>query len=146
MFRYLLPMVMGVAMLVVGCKEQEPPRVTAKDVEKKVAEATAAAADYAKQEKDEYVARVQKPVDEAKAEIDKLKAGATEARAGAKRQLRRQIEAMETRWKLAERKLSELKSASGEAWKDLKSGVDQAVEDLRHSSAEKSPGASSAAR
>lgn len=146
MFRYLLPMVMGLSALIVGCKKQEPPKVTAKEVEEKVAEATGAAADYAKQEKDEYVARAQRAVDEAKAEIDKLKAGATQARAGAKRKLQRQIEAMEGRWKLAERKLIELKSASGEAWKDLKSGVDRAVEDLKQSSAKNSPRASSAAR
>jgi hypothetical protein len=38
---------------------------------------------------------------------------------------------MEASWKLAEWKLSELESASGEAWKDLKSGVDKAVEDLK---------------
>lgn len=48
---------------------------------------------------------------------------------------------------LAERKLSELESASGEAWKDLASGVDKAVEDLKQpSSARKRPGASPAAR
>jgi polyhydroxyalkanoate synthesis regulator phasin len=140
-------MLMGLSVLVVGCKEREAPKVTARDVEKKVAEATGAAADYARQEKDEYVARAQKAVDQARAEIDELKAGATKARAGAKERLQRQIEAMEGRWKLAARKLSELKSASGEAWKDLASGVDKAVEDLKQpSSARKSPGASSAAR
>lgn len=147
MSRYLLPMVMGLSGLVVGCEKHEQPTITAKDVEEKVAEATGAAADYAKQEKDQYVARAQKAVDEARAEIDELKAGATRTRAGAKGRLRRQIEAMEARWTLAERKLSELESASGEAWKDLASGVDKAVEDLKQpSSARKRPGASSAAR
>lgn len=131
MSRYLLLMAMGLSVPVAGCQKQEPPKVTAKEVEKKVAEAAGTAADYAKQEKDEYVARAQKSVDEAKAEIDKLKARAKKARAGAKAKLQRQIDAMEARWKLAERKLSELKSASGEAWKDLKSGVDKAVEDSK---------------
>ena len=76
MSRYLLPMVMGLSGLVVGCEKQEQPRISAKDVEEKVAEATGAAADYAKQEKDEYVARAQKAVEEARAEIDELKTGA----------------------------------------------------------------------
>ena len=133
MSRYLLPMLMGVSALVAGCEKQEPPKVTAKEVEKKVTEAAGAAADYAKQEKDEYVARAQKAVDEAKAEIDELKAGARKAGAGAKRKLQRQIEAMEARCKLAEQKLGELRSAGGEAWKDLKSGVDKAIEDLKRS-------------
>lgn len=131
MFRYLLPVVMGLSVLIVACKKEEPPKVTAKEVEKKVAEATGTAADYAKQEKDEYIAQAQKAVDEAKAEIDKVKAVAKKARAGAKRKLQRQIESMEGRWKVAERKLGELKSASGEAWKDLRAGVDKAVKDLK---------------
>lgn len=131
MSRYLLPMVMGLSLVIAGCKKQEPPKVTAKEVEEKWAEAASATADYARQEKDEYVARTQKAVDDAKAEIDKLKAGAKKARPGAKGKLQRQIKTMEGRWKLAERKLSELKSASGEAWRDLKSGVDKAVEDLK---------------
>lgn len=132
MSRYLVPMVMGLSLVIAGCRKQEPPKVTAKDVEQKLAEAASTAADYARQEKDEYVARTQKAVDDAKAEIDKLKAGAKKARPGAKGKLQRQIRAMEGRWKLAERKLSQLKSASGEAWKDLKSGVDKAVEDLKN--------------
>jgi Skp family chaperone for outer membrane proteins len=144
--RYLVPMVMGLSLLAVGCTKQEPQKVSVKDVEKKVAEATGTAADYAKQEKDEYVAQTQKAVDEAKAETDKLKASAKNARAGAKRKLQRQIRGMERRWALAERKLSELKSASGEAWKDLRSGVDKAVEDLKRSPAKNGAPASSATR
>lgn len=133
MRRYLLPMAMGVSVLVAGCKKEEPPsgKVTASDVEKKAAETAGAAADYARQEKDEYVARAQKAVDEAAAEIDRLKAKAGHARAGAKVRLERKIDAMEARWKRAERKLAELKSAGGTAWKDLKAGVDKAIEDLK---------------
>lgn len=146
MSRYLPPVVMGLCLLVVGCKKEEPPKVTAKEVEKKVAEAAGAAAEYANQEKDEYVTHAQKAIDEAKAEIAELKVAAEKAGAGAKKKLQRQVNAMEGRWELAERKLSELKSASGGAWKDLKSGVDSAVEDLKRSSARRKPRASSAAR
>ncbi len=153
MFRYSLPMMVGLSVFIAGCEKHEPARdagkepakVTEREVEKKVAEAAGAVADYAKQEKDEYVARAQKAVDEAKAEIDELKARAKKARASAKRKLKRQIKASEGRWKVAERKLGELKSASGEAWKDLKSGVDKAIEDLKPSPAKKKR-ASSAAR
>ncbi len=148
MLRYLMPMVMGLSVLAAGCKKEEPqpPRVSVKDVEKKVAEAGGTAADYAKQEKDEYVARAQKAVDEARAETDKLKASAKEKRAGARRKLQRQIRAMDRKWELAERKLSELKSASGEAWKDLRAGVDKAVEDLKRSPPKNGAPASSAGR
>ena len=133
MSRYLLPLVMGLSVLAGGCERQEPPKVTPGDVERKAAEAAGAATDYARQEKEEYVARAQKAVDEARAEIATWRAEAGKARAGAKDRLQRQIDAMEARWKLAERKLGELRSASGEAWKDLRSGVDRAVEDLSRS-------------
>src|SRR5574342_1260025 len=132
--RYLLPMAMGLSVLVAGCekKEEGPSKVTARDVERKAAEAGGAAADYARQEKDAYVARAQRAVDEGRAEVERLQAEARQGSAAVRGELERQIESMEARWKVAERRLGELKSASGEAWKDLRSGVDQAVEDLRH--------------
>ena len=68
MSRYLLPVVMGLSVVIAGCKKQEPPKVAAKEVEQKVAEAASTAADYARQEKDEYVARAQKAVDDARAD------------------------------------------------------------------------------
>ncbi len=153
MFRYLLPTMVGLSVFIAGCEKHEPAKVTGtepakvtgKEVEKKVTETAGAVADYAKQEKDGYVARAQKAVDEAKAELDELKARSKKARASAKRKLKSQIKASEGRWKVAERKLGELKSASGEAWKDLKSGVDKAIEDLKPAPARKVR-ASSAAR
>jgi hypothetical protein len=144
--RYFLPAVTVLTVLFAGCKKEEPPRVTAHEVEKKVAEAAGTAADYAKQEKDEYVAQAQKAVDEARAKIDALKAEAKKARAGARRKARGQVETMEGRWRVAERKLGELKAASGEAWKDLRSGVDKAVADLKKASSKHHRTASSAGR
>ncbi len=131
MARYPLPIVLGLFALALGCEKQPPPKVTASQVEKKVAEAAGSAADYARQEKDEYVARAQKAVDQAETRIDELKARARTARTSAKKKLGRQIEAMETKRRLAERKLDELKAAGGEAWRDLRTGVDKALDDLR---------------
>ena len=132
MTRYLLPMAMGLSVLFAGCKKEEgPSKVTARDVERKAAEAAGAAADYARQEKDAYVARAQRAVDEGRAEIERLQAEARRGSATTRGKLEGRIEAMEARWKLAERRLGELKAASGEAWKDLRAGVDRAVEDLR---------------
>ncbi len=145
MSRSLLPMMVGLSVFIAGCEKNEPAKVTGEQVEKKVTEAAGAVADYAKQEKDEYVARAQKAIDEAKAEMDALKARAKRARASGKGKLKGQIKASERRWKVAQRKLGELKSASGEAWKDLKSGMDKAIDDLKPASAKKVR-ASSAAR
>jgi chromosome segregation ATPase len=140
----------GLSAVGAGCEKHEPAAVAGKEptrgeeVEKKVAEAADAAADYAKQKKDEYVAWVQRAVDEARREIDKLRAEAAEARASAKRALERQIKSSERKLEVAERKLKELQSASGQAWKDLKSGVDRAVDDLKPSAGRKNAHASPA--
>lgn len=148
MFRTPIAMVLGLSALAAGCeKKDQPPKVTAHDVERKVAEAAGTAADYARQEKDEYVAQAQKAVDGAKGEVDRLKAAAARARAGAKGRLQRQVGSLEARCQVAERRLGELKAASGEAWKDLKAGVDRAVEDLRQPPAKAGlPASSSASR
>ena len=131
MLRYLLPTMLGLCVLAAGCERREPPKVTAREVGEKVGEAAGAGARYASQEKDEYVARTRQALDDARAEIDGLKAEARKARADAMGKLQRRIDVLEARWRLAERKLSELRSAGGEAWKDLRSGLDRAVEDLK---------------
>ncbi|HYQ80438.1 MAG TPA: hypothetical protein VEP68_02995, partial [Anaeromyxobacteraceae bacterium] len=110
MSRHLLPLAMGLA-LGAGCGRQEPsPPVTASEVKGKAADAADAAAAYARQEKDQYVARAQKAVDEGRAEIDRLEAQARSGSAAARRKLERRIEAMEARWSVAERRLSQLRS------------------------------------
>ncbi len=139
MFRSPFPMVLALSVLVLGCEKQLPPKVTASDVEKKAGEAAGTAADSARQEKDDYVAGAQRAVDEAKARIDELKTRAAKASAGLKGKLRRQIQSMEARRRLAQRKLDELKSASGEAWKDLRTGVDEALQDLKPAARARSP-------
>ncbi|HEU4381908.1 MAG TPA: hypothetical protein VFR85_00285 [Anaeromyxobacteraceae bacterium] len=131
LLRYLMPSAVILSVLVCGCEKQESPKVTAGEVKEKVKDAAGAAAGYARQERDEYVARAQKAVDEGKAEIDKLRAETRQAGAGARNEAQRQLEAVEAKWKVAERKLHALKSAGGEAWKDLRSGVDEAVDDLK---------------
>ncbi len=139
MFRSPFPMILALSALALGCEKQQPPKVTAREVEKKVAEAAGSAADYARQEKDEYVAGAERAVDEARARIDELKTKAGTASAGLKGKLRRQIQSMEARRRLAQRKLDELKSASGEAWKDLRTGVDEALQDLKPAARARSP-------
>jgi len=126
-------MVVGLSVSFAACQKQEPAKVTPAEVKEKAAETAGAAADYAKQEKDEYVSKVQKEMDEIKADIAKLKTKAKTATAKAKAELDREIKMSEDKWKVAEQKVSELKSASADTWKNMKSGVDNAIEDLKQS-------------
>jgi hypothetical protein len=105
--------------------------VSSKEVREKVADAMNTAADYAKQEKDQYVAQAQKDLDDAKMELAKLKSKAKNATAKGRAELDRDVEAAERKWKTAEEKLGELKAAGEESWKNFRTGVDNAVDDVK---------------
>jgi uncharacterized coiled-coil DUF342 family protein len=64
------------------------------------------------------------------AEIDKLEAKAAEARADARLQYQSQIKELRGKQDEAVEKLQKLSAAQGEAWKDLKSGVESAWDAL----------------
>lgn len=131
MVRFLRFMLVGISVSISACQKQEPAKVTAEEVREKAAQAAGAATHYAKQEKEEYIGKVQKEMDELKAEIGKLKTEARKASAKAKAKLDDDIKVSEDKWKTAERKFVELKSASADAWEGMKAGVDKAMEDLK---------------
>ena len=133
MMRSFMFVTLGLVIALAGCQKQEPAKVTAGDVKEKVTEAAGTAADYAKQERDDYVGKIQKEMDEAKAELDKLKTKAKTATAKAKAKLDRDIKIADDKWRAAESRFNELKSASADAWKSLKAGVDKAVDELKRS-------------
>jgi myosin heavy subunit len=135
MVRLLMLMLVGLSLSLGACEKREhkaeSDNVSSKEVQQKVTEAMQTAADYAKQEKDDYVASVQKEMDEARQDIERLKAKAKTASAKAKVEIDRDIKAAEAKWEVAEQKLHELKAASIESWKNLRAGMDKAVGDVK---------------
>ncbi len=77
--------------------------------------------------KQAYEKKVQAQLDEWSAEMDKLKAKAEQADADAKLKLNDEIDEIQAKRKVAEEKLQELKSASDDAWDDVKRGIDAAT-------------------
>ena len=77
-----------------------------------------------------YQQKVEAQLDEWKAEIDKMKAKADKAVAGSQLEYYKRIEELRSKQKSAQEKLKELKEAGGDAWGDLKAGVDLAWESL----------------
>lgn len=69
---------------------------------------------------------------ELEADIQKLKAKADQTKAEAKIEYQRLLKTLETKQANAEAKLRDLESTSGEAWKDFRTGVDNAVTDLKN--------------
>lgn len=78
-----------------------------------------------------YQKKQQAQLDEYKAEIEKLKAKASKASADVQLEVNKQIRALEAKLDEGRGKLAELAEATGEAWDELKSGVDSAWQSLK---------------
>jgi uncharacterized coiled-coil DUF342 family protein len=76
--------------------------------------------------KESYRQKLQAQLDEWGAEIDKLKARADRADADIKLEYYEQIDDLRVKQQAVTDRLAELKSASDDAWEDLKAGVESA--------------------
>lgn len=81
-------------------------------------------------DKSAYRQKLEARLDQWRAEIDKLDAKAVEASADARIEYRKQIEAVRGKQDEAREKLAEFDKAGDEAWKDLRSGIEAAWDDL----------------
>jgi len=80
--------------------------------------------------KDAYSKKVQAQLDEWDAEIDKLKARARLAEADAQLEIQKQLETLGRKRKEAGDKLAELRTASDDAWEEIKEGLESAKDSL----------------
>ncbi len=83
--------------------------------------------------KEAYQEKINAQLKQWQAELAKLKAQADEAKADAKIEYNRQIEDLATKRKNVEQKLQQLNKAGGESWRELKAGLDEAVDALQQS-------------
>lgn len=80
--------------------------------------------------KEAYEQKLQARLDEWGAEIDKLKAKADNAEADAQLEYYKQIEELRSMQKSAANKFAELRDAGDNAWKDLRTGTESALDSL----------------
>ena len=78
-----------------------------------------------------YEEKLDAQLEEWNAQIALLKARADKARAGAKVEYYKTIEALQRRQDEARTKLNELKTAGDEAWEDLKTGAEKAWAEVK---------------
>lgn len=78
--------------------------------------------------KDEFLKKAQKQLDQLDQKVDELRRRAKTA--ASQKQIDRTIRQLEAKRKEAAKKLDQLRSASGPAWEDLKTGVSAAINDL----------------
>lgn len=82
-------------------------------------------------QRDEYVARLKVQLDRWNADMAKWEAKAREARAGARTAYERQLAVLRGHRDQAFYQLALLQSATGDAWKDLVRGSDEAWKRMR---------------
>lgn len=80
--------------------------------------------------KEAYQQKIRAQLDKWSAEIEKLKAGAENTDADTRIKYQKKIQELRTMQEKAEKKLDELKESRGEAWEDLKSGIEEAKDAL----------------
>jgi multidrug resistance efflux pump len=85
------------------------------------------------EKREEYQGKMESQLSEWGAEIDKLKARADKAAADARQGYYDQIEALRAKQASTQAKLQELKTASDDAWGDLKKGFEHSWNELRDS-------------
>lgn len=83
------------------------------------------------QEKDLYRQKFEAKLKEVIAQIDLLEAKADQVKAESKIELQQQIQSLRQQRDTLGQKLDQLKQSSGDAWKDLKAGLESATEDLK---------------
>lgn len=81
--------------------------------------------------KEEYIAKVEARLQEWSTKIDELKVQAHLGKAEAQEEYERQIKMLREKESRLSRKLNELRDAGGEAWDEIKFGIDSAVDDLK---------------
>ncbi len=118
-----------------GCGEKEQPQsksatVSKEDVKKEVKEAYDATKAYTQEQMQAFREQTETRLSEYKKEIDQLQVKAEKLEGDAKAKAEQQLTALRQKRDEVSEKLKDLSSSSGNAWEQLKSGIDAAMEDL----------------
>lgn len=106
------------------------PDVTSQDVKQETKEALETASTYAQAQIQEYQERLGAKLEQFDKELEELRAGAETIKEKSKTELNETVAALKQKQQAVRNKLEKLRSASGKAWEDAKSGVEAAMEDL----------------
>ena len=118
-----------------GCGEKDqteskPATVSREDVKREAKEAYDTTKAYTQEQMQAFREQTEIKLNEYKEEIDKLQAKAEKMGGDAKAKADEQLTALDQKREVLAEKLKELSSSSGNAWEQLKKGIDAALEDL----------------
>lgn len=131
MHRLLLSVLLGLMLFSSACENKEERMLPGTEAIAPVYKSDTR--QMATSEQNEFVDKMQQQIDELSLKLADLKKKAVSESGKAREKLDRQISALEREQKNIEAKLADLKSAIGEKWKELKSGVTDAIESLKKS-------------
>jgi hypothetical protein len=133
--RGLLGIMLLVPGALSGCGEKDqaeskPAAVSGEDVKREAKEAYDTTKAYTQEQMQAFREQTEIKLNEYKEEFDQLQAKAEKMGGDAKVKADEQLTALHQKREFAAEKLKELSSSSGNAWEQLKSGIDAALEDL----------------
>jgi hypothetical protein len=108
----------------------KPAVTTDQDLGREVKQALAAVKDYSFRQKDKYAAQLREAAEDVEDRIDDLEARAKDAGAEAKAKIRAQIAELRKKKGVLNERLEKVRTATAEAWDDVKSGVGEAAAEL----------------
>jgi len=128
----LLVLIMGAFQ---GCGDKEQPEsksaaVSKEDVKKEAKEAYETTKAYTQEQMQAFRKQMETKLNEYGEKIDQLQAKAEKLKGDSKAKVEQQLTALRQKRDEVSEKLKELSSSSGNAWEQLKSGVDAAMDDL----------------
>lgn len=133
--RGLLAVMLLVPGALSGCSEKDqtqskPATVSKEDVKKEAKEAYNATKAYTQEQMQAFRKQMETRLDEYGEKIDQLQAKAEKLGEDGKTKAQQQLTSLRQKRDEVSEKLKELGSSSGNAWEQLKSGIDAAMEDL----------------
>lgn len=142
MKRVLSIALLSLPLALAACGDREnstpstPPKsVSADDVQREAKQAVDTASDYAKQQRQEIIAKAEQDLADLNASLEDLKSRARNATAETKAQMEDALRDLdrEQAQSRVQQKLAELKAAGADAWQEAKADFETAMEKLRES-------------
>lgn len=134
-----LKLTLALLAALVACSDRsaEERELSARDVKDKLVDATEAAGAYAAQTRDEYVRKAKEELAALDARIQAVASRAAAAKEQAKGELALQsdeaLAKLRTQREALSQRLAALETSSGEAWRDMRAGLDNALTELKKS-------------
>ena len=133
--RWLLAVMLLAPWALSGCGDKEQPQsksgtVSSDNVKKEAKEAYEATKAYTQEQMQAVRKQMETKLDEYGKEIDQLQAKAEKLEGDAKAKAEQQLAALRQKRDAVSEKVKDLGSSSGNAWEQLKAGIDAAMEDL----------------